>query len=412
MQDYFGIDLGTTYSAIAWGRAYGLGEIKPQLIEIENREDSRGEGIRRSLLPSCVYYRCGHPPEVGIWAKKQFWKEPLHVAKSMKPCMDDIRKKYPSEHASVTWTSFSTSKAILKHLKHAGDHFCQGDINSFPIKITIPVSFGDKRTQATLSAAKSAGIGINKDDLIPEPHAALYNFCNGLSSSEDHDYFTEAKTVLVFDLGGGTLDVSIHKVTEEDPGWAIENIADSGYIQFGGDDFDKEVAERLLNNYVCCPALPTSEVDSLKLRLQAIAQEAKQNFTGQIDEGIEESQMSFPITLPISLNDSSLGNFSHKLLWDEYKGFINDFLAQDLTLSSKKTNYVGKKNIISPILQVLDKADSTQVDAVLLNGGMTKLPIIRERLEDFFENPEIVRTEENPDAAVACGAVVYQHKNP
>ena len=418
MQPYFGIDLGTTNSAIAFGIGRSPNTIEPRLIGIENRKDWRGRGTQQSLLPSCVYYENTNSlPEVGNYAKTQFWDEPLHVAKSTKPYMNsDSRGIYPYPEASVTYTPTDVSTAILKHLKAFAEDKCGNiNINDYPIKITVPVSFDDAGKDATVLAAQEAGLLQIRDkgDLILEPHAALYNFCNGPSASDSPIDFSKENRILVFDLGGGTLDVSLHEVSEQigKPGWDIEDITDFGCIQFGGDDFDEQVAKELLKkhaDYVDSKLKKPEEIDSLSRRLQARVQEAKENFTEQIVAG--ESSVSFLIELPMSPTNSKLGDFNHNLQWDDYKGFINDFLAPDLKLCSPETDYsTREKNIISPILKVLNEAGDSQIDVVLLNGGMTRLPIIRERLEKFFENPNIVRTEEKPDEAVACGAVVYQH---
>lgn len=276
--------------------------------------------------------------------------------------------------------------------------------------ITVPVCSGKRDDKQTAQAAENVSIdgalkNIQQIILLSEPHAALHYFwfCN--SSTLNPINFSEPKLCLVFDLGGGTLDVSLHEVSENAGSLTIMDIAKSTCTGPCGDEFDKLVAEELLQTYhsSCSETFNDSEKKLLTPQFQKYAKEAKE----QLGTGLSSQKTP-------SLFEKSLTSFSPTLLPDDYKKIITPFLGDCLNLTSPYNK--SSIDIINPILYVLEEArkghdfegcDRPKVDVVLLNGGMTKLKIIRDRLEDFFD-PGVVKQEAefDPEGAVVMGAVV------
>ena len=409
---FIGIDLGTTNSAIAWGAMDPrVNRFRPHIIEIDRQVDEYT--FRRDrLLPSCAYFSPGGVTTIGDYAKGKIQEEPGRVAKSMKRFMSQGNHRFIGA-GGVSWTPIEVSARILSHLKDEAalmfEHI--GGLPNRDVVITVPASFESIMRDATVLAANDAGFTINDKNLLSEPHAALHYFCNKMLP--DSIDFSTPKRVLVFDLGGGTLDVSLHEV-HENRRLDIKDLAVSPYTLFGGDDFDKRVAEEFLTYYNYPSSLSESEKELLKFQFQAYAEDAKILLNSQIIGSPHTNPVceirKQPI-LPKRPGSPKLPGFSYNLYWWKYKEIIKPFLADHLDLRSVPC---ASDNIISPILSVLDKGKEKlnctkrpKVDLVLLNGGMTRLITIQQRLESLF-GTKIVRYERNPDEAVALGAVISQ----
>ena len=418
---YIGIDLGTTNSAIAWGWIdANTNEFRQSIIDIDRVVNKDGSFKRDKLLPSCVYFpQHSLSPIIGDYAKVMLEKEPWLVAKSMKLCMDRGYHKFTSAD-SVSWTPIEISYRILELLKQGALYTLAkyGGFSDSNVKITVPASFEMSMRAATIDSAKKAFFpSITDKNLVPEPHAALHYFCYKNKNQPFPIEFNKKKRVLVFDLGGGTLDVSLHEVEENAAGksspYTIKDIAISPYTRFGGDDFDKRVAEELLRCYFKCPSGSSAlYMNVLKSQFQKYAEDAKIELSKKLVHSSNRNPYGEIRKYP-TLPDGWGRAFSYNLYWDEYREIIEPFLASDLKLESDY-DPTRDNNIIDPILKVLDDGKKKlgfdkrpKVDVVLLNGGMTNLPVIRQRLEDLFETG-IVRYVENPDEAVALGAVLYQ----
>lgn len=212
---------------------------------------------------------------------------------------------------------------------------------------------------------------------------------------------TESKLILVFDLGGGTLDVSLHKVTKA--GKNKLNITDSvvsRYTAIGGDNFDNDVATFLLEQ--------AGAEDSLRPFAQEYAEDVKialsinadSNLNNRLRVSATATTISMPLLKP---------GFSLTLTLPEYKDIVSSLLADNLSLETVKSN-----NIIYPIIDVLKKWEAEHgsiptPDAVLLNGSMTRFYTIQKRLENFFPGVPISHVG-NQEKAVARGAVI-EHYN-
>ncbi len=428
---YFAIDLGTTNSAIAYSNLTRNNTIKSKVVEIP-RLSEMGAMISLQTLPSVVYYKIESNKMttlVGDFAKAQYGKKYGYVAKSIKSSMgtnnigelnNDIMDKTPQAIASN----------ILKHLLNNAQK--KLSLDNFPrdVIITVPASFDTDMCLATLEAAELAGIdvrnsdGTYKDILLYEPKAVLYDFINAQINDEIPTSIidlTEPKNILVYDLGGGTLDVSLHKVYYDEENKEIlkvDDLAISRYTKIGGDDIDEYIAENMYKHFL-------EQAENLKIDNRA---------KNQIMYTLRKKAEEFKIA--ISNAYESATNVSNVLSdeYDEYVSEINIYQSYDFDMSPTKRdleNFIAPlmgwnlkyddykridklqekdmNNIIYPILDTLAKTKqpNINIDHIILNGGMTKLYVIRDRLCKFFGKK--VLTLNDPDLSVAKGASIYHY---
>ena len=345
--------------------------------------------------------------------KNMLRTDPNRVAKSTKCYMDKGSENLRGMEVSCTPIQAATS--ILKHLKSGSESWFKG-LKKFPeVVITVPASFPEKMRKATIKAANKANLCITEKNLLEEPRAVLHYFCN---QKRVVDIELNNSKILVFDLGGGTLDVSLHEVTKEGRSLTIKDITKSPYKRFGGDQFDEKVADELLTEYVHKHwiFLRTShEMAQLRKQFQFYAEYAKIQLGYQINAIPRILSPCYLINnQPCLPTLQNLPPVNYNLSWDEYENIISDFLANDLCLESPHCSSRAD-NIIDPILKVLDDAktdecpDRPKVDIVLLNGGMTKLPVIEQRLKKLFGEGVIVYSDsDKADQAVALGAIYYR----
>lgn len=252
---YIGIDLGTTNSVMAWGSVNPrTGLLEPKIVPIDVITESKAMR-RKSFLPSCVYFEEGQPPIVGEYAKKMLAVQPDRVVESIK---HQIGTQNEFEIDGTLYTPTQISALILTHLAaNAKSHF--GFIPDNAI-ITVPAYFNTKMRAAIIEAARLAGFrtmdnnGNPRNILLDEPYAILYDHINQEIRGEIEVSLTnsrDSKLVLIFNLGGGTLEVSLHRVSyQETQGTPnINSIATSHNTQIGGSSFDDLLADYFLNSY-------------------------------------------------------------------------------------------------------------------------------------------------------------------
>ena len=409
---YYGIDLGTTNSAIAYGYLGSNDNIVTKICKV-NRYGREGGLEAKDVLPSVVYYKYDAKNKdfkyfVGDFAKNQYGKKYGSVMKSVKnymgyyedlPLDDKILDKKPEE----------VSAKILKHLVNGIKDRLSLEEAPKDVIITIPASFDQDKCNATLEAAHLAGIKAKDENgnylneiLLYEPKAVIYNIANMLSNGEIPKTtvdFTEPKNVLVFDLGGGTLDVALYKVSNNNkynfP--VIDELAVGRYTRIGGDDFDNILADKLADEFMKYNNCSSDEVDFteitqimenkaeyLKMELSNKVFDAKiSGNTVSNDEEFEISEMDLykGMEFEAYLTKKEIENIFKPLLGNHLT--INDMGKIDKLISEEDTN-----NIIYPVLDVLAKAKEAgrdfKVDTVILNGGMTKFYLIKNRIEKFF----------------------------
>ena len=424
---YIGIDLGTTNSVMAWGTLNPrTNQLETKIVEVKMMIERGGTG-KKELLPSCVYFKEGGSPIVGEYAKTMIGRT-NRIVKSIK---SEMGTQAAFDFDGSTYNPAVISSQILKHLASSAESlfgFVPDDV-----VITVPASFDSDMREATIEAARLAGFRTQEDDgsprniLLDEPRAALYDFVNRQNKGEIPETrisFHEPQTVLVFDLGGGTLDVSLHNVSyqQEQHTLNIEDLAISRYTQIGGDDFDQKLADHFLEVYA--DRLPNdfddSQMNMLTSEFREYAEQAKVDLSSEIENGAlmgyldPESFDSGLVETEIIKTPFENQVFQYDLTLSEYEEIIEPLLASHLTLDAVQQldTLSTCDNIIYPILDVLRKAEQKigsvpSVDAVLLNGGMTKFHTIQKRLETLFGLPPI--TAGDPDKAVARGAVVYHY---
>jgi molecular chaperone DnaK (HSP70) len=426
---YLGIDLGTTNSSIAWGSVGKNGIFRPRMVDMQ-LPMADGSWETKQLLPSFFYLtKDQNDHEVGYKAKHMLKTQPGRVIRSIKTKMGQDWKKTIDEK---DFTPEDISSYILKQLLSGIKRTFRTTIND--IVVTVPASFDSEMRSATLEAARKAGIKVKNDNgsprniLLDEPRACLYDFVNRQKQGEIPDHiidFSTKKRILVYDLGGGTLDVSLHDVnfkSPEHPLVNIEDIAISRYTDIGGDNFDEKLTDYLFQRYCKENSLKLQdysdiEIEFAKMSLFYYVESFKRMIT---NDALRREEM-FEDYDPEDVRQSIMAGYlleqhplSIELSLKEYEEIMEEFLAKDIKYptTSNIGERIGEKNLISPILDVLNKAfkklnEIVKPDLILLSGGMTKLPMVRKRLSAFFGMEP--QTIPDPDKAVSRGAAIYHY---
>ncbi len=438
-----GIDLGTTNSVLAVINQKPNKDLVSKVVGIPRATDityavsseTRLTTERKATLPSCVYYReeRNYETVVGDFAKKQYSLRPHLVAKSIKSQMGkaeaeglspDIPDKTPAQIAA----------RILEHMLKNVSKIYKHEITD--AVITVPANFDSSMCKATKDAARLAGIQVMNQDgserpvLLSEPNAVIYDLINQIQNGEIPDCIldlSQKKNVMVFDLGGGTLDITLHEIKrrEERPEiLKVDEIATNRYTLLGGDDFDEELARAMYTRYIRQYADHPEAVEAIQKRqkeilrqLQVYAEYLKlelnercsEEYSSGWDDEEEENWIS------VGGNMGGIGySYDDQFSREEVEAVFEPFMARRLIFADyKKIEQISDtRNIIYPILDVLKKAADKLgreviVDAVVLNGGMSKFYMVQNRLRQFFGFDPIVALD--PDQAVARGAAVYHY---
>ena len=444
-----GIDLGTTNSVLATVNIRPNGNIVSKVVDLDRAVDmyNAGQGAKFTLkknpiLPSCVYYNDekNYQPIVGDFAKGRYPLRPYLVAKSIKSQMGNALAEGLSSNIPDK-TPAQVSSRILEHmLRNAAKIYHVERIND--AIITVPANFDFIMRQATLKAAELAGIKIHKQDgsprqiLLSEPRAVIYDFINQVRNGEIADQILDLsskKNVMVFDLGGGTLDITLHEISRREDApeiLKVQDIATNRYTLLGGDDFDlclaKVMFQHYLNQYAAHPDIVQkirheergvmsqllNYAENLKLEVSA----QKSDAFGDDNSGWWDEEEDFPVGGNIGTTGYAYSdNFTAAQLEDIWREFMGEELKFDdyKNLKAVTEKFGKQKNIILPILDVLKKAseklgtDNFKVNAVIMNGGMSRFYMVINRLKKFFGFDPIVALD--PDQAVARGAAVYHY---
>ena len=440
-----GIDLGTTNSVLATVNLKANGDIVSKVVDLPRAVDvynsaagkARLNTQKKPLLPSCVYYReeYSYEPLVGDFAKNQYALRPHLVAKSIKSQMgrahaeglaDEIMDKTPAQ----------VSARILQHMLREASKIYRTEIKD--AVITVPANFDSVMCQATRDAAALAGIQVtNKDGserpvLLSEPNAVIYDLINQVQNGEISNHIIDLnseKNVLVFDLGGGTLDITMHKIKrrEDCPDvLKVDEVATNRYTLLGGDDFDQAIADVMFEHYQKQYSTSPMVVRKLQQEKKAIMPQLL-NYAEELKLELSERQRAdsgyaadddfiwYDEEFPVGGNMGGIGYaYDDSFTQEDVEKILQPFMGQSLQFADYKKidSLQDTKNIIYPILDVLQKsaaklAGEVKVDAVIVNGGMSKFYMVINRLREFFGLEPIVALD--PDQAVARGAAVYHY---
>ncbi|ERJ11147.1 Hsp70 family protein [Haloplasma contractile] len=440
---FLGIDLGTTNSVISYLNIDPLfNRIEPKVFDVIRMDEYNTS--RKKTLPSVVYYKRNtdhqYIPYVGDYAKLQLGKRYGHVVKSVKKYMgkDDVPELYDEvKNASNDHRPEDVSARIITHLiSHVKDIM---NLTEMPndVVITIPASFDPDMCEATKKAAKKAGITSGRDDhghelLLYEPRAVLYDFINLKLRNEVPMSLldlSKPKTIMIYDIGGGTIDVSIHRVHYEpiQELLNIEDLAISRYTNIAGDSFDEAIASDLKNEFYRTLKGKEYTISHLEKATMQKAMQHAENIKLELNERIKHAKrcnedVSDDIGAEITAANFIGGYpYEDKITKKRFEKLVEPLMGWNLTLADvdridELTDEPDIENIVYPVLDTLSKAKEKDpnvlVDAILLNGGMSKLYLIEERIKKLL-GEEIIKITD-PDLSVARGASIchyYYHKS-
>lgn len=359
-----GIDLGTTNSLVA--------VIHPDTREPVVLKEFDGS----ALVPSIIHFGKADQVSVGDEARKFLVSEPQQTVFSVKRLMG---KSYQDvkDHASFFtykviddntdslvkvqagdkfYSPVELSSFILKELKSRAEHILKTPVNK--AVITVPAYFNDAQRQATRDAGKLAGLDVLR--IVNEPTAASLAY--GLGMKKD-----EAKTVAVFDLGGGTFDISVLRIA----GGIFEVLSTNGDTYLGGDDFDRAI----LRHWTGVTDETAAERFSSKSELQAFrlkAEEAKKH-------------LSFHDRF-----DTEMDGQKYSLDKATFEALVNPLVDRTITCCKSALQDAG--------------LSIAEIDEVIMVGGSTRIPLVKKSVSEFFGKK--VNDTLNPDEVVALGAAV------
>ena len=347
-EEIVGIDLGTTNSEIALYRSS-----RPDVLA-----DQRG----RVILPSVVGVDEAGELLVGEEARNQYILYPDRTVRSIKRLMGSDRKVHLAEKE---YSPQEISAIVLKRLKEIAEQRLGRPVRK--AVITVPAFFSDAQRQATRAAGEIAGLEVVR--IINEPTAAALVY----EAAQQ-----QGKRLLVYDLGGGTFDVSVVRIEEG----VVEVIASHGNNHLGGDDFDSKIVERIVEHLKAEQGVDVTGNPQAMARIQRAAESAKKTLSDhpfvRIDEEYLAEYDGRPVHLALELSRA------------DYEELIAPFIEETL----------------SAIHAALELAalTSSQIDEILLVGGATRTPVIHTRLFEVFGKP--ARGEVDPDLCVAMGAAI------
>ncbi len=364
-----GIDLGTTNSCVAIMEG-GV----PKVI-------ANAEGARTT--PSIVSYK-GAERLVGIPAKRQAITNPEKTLYSAKRFIGRKYSEVASEMATVPYKVCANSNGdavfeidgqlltpeevgaqVLLKMKETAEAYLGEKITE--AVITVPAYFNDSQRQSTKDAGRIAGLDVKR--IIPEPTAAAlaYGF------DKQHD-----KKIVVFDLGGGTFDVSVLEIGDG----VFEVLSTNGDTHLGGDDFDNVVLHWLLDEFKKDTGIDLSKDKMALQRLRDAAEKAKIELSGtqvtEINQPFITMDATGPKHLSLTLTRAKFENLTHDLV----------------------------ERTVEPCIKALKDArlSKEQIDEVILVGGMTRMPAVEKKVKDIFGKEP--HKGVNPDEVVAIGAAI------
>lgn len=440
-----GIDLGTTNSLLAVAglenpqmRLPGVGRdgnveaaqtefVPVQLLQLP-QTNLNGIITEHTLFPSVVFQSDARGPRfVGIGAREaKFTQRRGHtVFYSVKLDLGIDREPfYPNAVTHDLDNPVKVSATILKAMKDSAEEKLHRSLDDIPVVITIPASFSPPQRLATLQAARAAGFHVSGDSLFDEPAAALLGYMNRRRIQQR---WSPEETVLVFDFGGGTCDITVI-----DAAWLpstgaikLKMLAISRFEQLGGDDLDRHLVHTVLKDEFY-RASGRKERDwgfgerqhRIWSQLAKIAELLKTRYCQELDKvaqatNWDETAMSkVVVTLPPQPIATSQGQImlpELALNWTQFSELMSPFIDPKGRQDADK-EYYRLTSIFTPIQDTLDKADlkPNAVTRILLAGGSSFNPLVEQAIQRFFPDATIDRPE-FMDQLVAEGAAVHAY---
>ena len=375
MSKIIGIDLGTTNSCVAI-----LESGKPKIIE-------NSEGDRTT--PSVVAYT-ENETIVGQSAKRQAVTNPENTLYAIKRLIGrkfdgEIKKESESTPFKIikadngdAWVEVKGEKLapqqisaqVLTKMKKSAEDYLGHEIKE--AVITVPAYFNDSQRQATKDAGKIAGLEVKR--IINEPTAAALAF--GM------DKKTGDQKVAVYDLGGGTFDISIIELAEIDGEKQFEVLSTNGDTSLGGEDFDNVLIDYLVAEFKKEQNFDLTQDSSAIQRLKEAAEKAKIELSSN-----QQTEINLPY---ITADSSGPKHLLLKLTRAKLESLVSDLVSKTL----------------EPVKTALNdaKLSTSEISDVILVGGQTRMPLVQEKVKEFFGKDP--RKDINPDEAVAAGAAI------
>ena len=378
MSKVIGIDLGTTNSCVSVMEAG-----QPKIIE-------NSEGARTT--PSIIAYMEDGEILVGATAKRQAVTNPqstLYAAKRL------IGRRYEDKEVQkdIDLMPFSIVKAengdawvnvrdkklappqvsaeVLRKMKKTAEDYLGHEVNE--AVITVPAYFNDAQRQATKDAGKIAGLDVKR--IINEPTAAALAF--GLDKKTTKD-----RKIAVYDLGGGTFDISIIEIADIDGEKQFEVLSTNGDTFLGGEDFDQRIIDHIIDEFNKQNGVDLSKDPIALQRIKAAAERAKIELSSS-----QQSELNEPY---IAMSNGAPVHLTSKLTRAKLESLVGDLINRSIDPCETALKDAG----LAP----------SEIDDVILVGGMTRMPKVQEAVKEFFGKDP--RKDVNPDEAVAAGAAV------
>ena len=377
MSKIIGIDLVTTNSCVA------VVEGQQQKV-IENAEGGR-------TTPSVIAYTDSDEVLVGLPAKRQAVTNPENTLYAIKRLIgrtfddevvskdaDMVPYKIIKADNGDAWVEASNKKLappqvaaeVLKKMKKTAEDYLGHEVKE--AVITVPAYFNDSQRQATKDAGKIAGLDVKR--IINEPTAAALAY--GLDKNKGD------ATVAVYDLGGGTFDISIIEISDVDGEHQFEVLSTNGDTFLGGEDFDLRLIDYFVDKFKEESGFDLKSDPLALQRLKEAAEKAKIELSSS-----EQTEVNLPY---ITADSSGPKHFVHKITRAKLESLVEDLVDKSL-----KPLKVALKDA---------KISKGDINEILLVGGQTRMPLVQKKVAEFFGKD--ARKDLNPDEAVAVGAAI------
>ena len=377
MGKIIGIDLGTTNSCVAV-----LDGGEPKVIE-------NAEGDRTT--PSIIAYTNEGETLVGQPAKRQAVTNPNNTLFAIKRLIgrqfndDVVQKDIKMVPYSVVandngdaWVEVNGDKMsppqisaqVLMKMKKTAEDYLGEEVKE--AVVTVPAYFNDSQRQATKDAGKIAGLEVKR--IINEPTAAALAYGMDKKSGDS--------TIAVYDLGGGTFDISIIEIAETDGEHTFEVLSTNGDTFLGGEDFDLRLIDYLADEFKKESGMDLHNDPLALQRLKEAAEKAKIELSSS-----QQTEVNLPY---ITADASGPKHLVQKLTRAKFESLVEGLV----------------ENTLGPVKTALKDAglDASSIDDVILVGGQTRMPMVQQKVADFFGKE--ARKDVNPDEAVAMGAAI------